>query len=230
MFCGSKTTDIIYLNWKIAQAFFKCSALTSIAIPASVTSINDYAFSGCSSLTSITFEAVSTIETIGQGAFIFSGLTSIAIPNSVTSIDAGAFENCKLLNTVNVNCSSPINIGTAAFQGLSLPFITLNIPPGTTAVYKATNVWKDFNIEETTLSTNSFSLNNNLQLYPNPAKDYLSISGLEDKENYSIYSILGTKMSAGSIAKDEKINTQNLASGTYFLKFDQGNSVKFIKE
>ena len=42
-------------NW----AFSGCSSLASITIPDSVTDIDDYAFSGCSSLTSLTYLGVS---------------------------------------------------------------------------------------------------------------------------------------------------------------------------
>ena len=54
------------------SAFSGCSSLTSITIPSSVTSIGDSAFSGCRSLTSIT------------------------IPNSVTSIGREAFNSCRI--------------------------------------------------------------------------------------------------------------------------------------
>jgi hypothetical protein len=122
-------------------------------------------------------------------------------------------------------------ISATVFASVSLNTVNLNVPTGTSTLYKAATVWKDFkSINDATLSTNSYSLHTNLQLYPNPAKEYVSISGLEDQENYSIYSILGTKISAGSIAKDQKIDTQNLAPGTYFIKFEKGNSLKFIKE
>ena len=46
-------------------AFNGASSLTSITIPASVTTIGTYAFNNCSSLTSITFEAGSQLTTIG---------------------------------------------------------------------------------------------------------------------------------------------------------------------
>ena len=56
----------------------------------SVTSIDNYAFYGCSGLTSI--EIPSSVTSIGSSAFRGCvGLTSIEIPNSVTSIGGDAF-------------------------------------------------------------------------------------------------------------------------------------------
>lgn len=56
----------------------------------SVTSIGDYAFHGCTGLTSITIP--SSVTSIGHFAFSeCRRLTSIEIPNSVTSIGAAAF-------------------------------------------------------------------------------------------------------------------------------------------
>jgi hypothetical protein len=75
-------------------AFRGCSGLASITIPESVTSIDYAVFSGCSSLTSITIP--NSVTSIGYSAFEgCTGLTSITIPNSVTSIEGGAFEGCQ---------------------------------------------------------------------------------------------------------------------------------------
>ena len=68
-----------------------------------VTSINSFAFSGCSSLTSVNFGENSQLESIGDWAFEdCSSLTSITIPSSVTSIGEYAFYNCSSLEAVYI--------------------------------------------------------------------------------------------------------------------------------
>ena len=80
-------------------AFHECSSLTSIDIPNSVTSIGSQAFAECTSLTSITIpNSVTSIS--GYAFYGCTGLTSITIPNSVTSIGEAAFSLCEKLKTV----------------------------------------------------------------------------------------------------------------------------------
>ena len=82
-------------------AFSGCSGLTSITIPNSVTRIGDYAFSGCSSLTSITIP--NSVTSIGYAAFSgCSGLTSIEIPNSVKELGGYVFSGCSGLTSVKI--------------------------------------------------------------------------------------------------------------------------------
>ena len=82
-------------------AFHECSSLTSITIPDSVKSIGYYAFDGCSSLTSITIP--NSVKSIGIYAFYrCSILASITIPNGVTSIGDYAFESCSSLTSITI--------------------------------------------------------------------------------------------------------------------------------
>ena len=82
-------------------AFYHCNSLTSVTIPDSVMSIGSYAFYGCSSLTSVTIG--NGVTSIGSGAFYYcSGLTSITIPDSVTSISEGAFYGCSSLVSITL--------------------------------------------------------------------------------------------------------------------------------
>ena len=120
-----------------AYAFFAVN-LTSVAFPASVTSIERDAFSNCDNLESVTFADGSQLESIGTYAFsecsslesvtfkgsqltsigdyAFRGMnpTSIEIPASVTSIGIRAFQNCPNLATVTVYAPS-CSLGDNAF-------------------------------------------------------------------------------------------------------------------
>ena len=117
---------------KINQyAFYGCTGLTSVTIPNSVTSIGSYAFSGCSGLTSITIP--DSVTSIGSYAFSgCSGLTSITILDSVTSIGSSAFSGCTGLTSVTIP-SSVTNIGNSAFSGCT-GLTSVTIPDSVTSI------------------------------------------------------------------------------------------------
>ena len=74
----------------------------SFVIPDSVTSIDPSAFSGCTSLTSVTIP--NSVASIGPYAFSgCTSLTSVTIGDSVTSISGGAFEGCTSLTSIEVD-------------------------------------------------------------------------------------------------------------------------------
>ena len=74
----------------------------NIVIPNSVQLIPNYAFCGCTSLTSITTH--DSVTSIGVSAFEgCSNLTSVTIPNSVTSIGEYSFANCTSLTSIAVD-------------------------------------------------------------------------------------------------------------------------------
>ncbi len=94
-------------------AFEYCSSLTEIVIPDSVTSIGDCAFSDCTSLTSVAIP--DSVTSIGSYAFNdCTSLTSVTIPDSVTSIGHHAFSGCTSLTSVAIP-DSVTSIGHHAF-------------------------------------------------------------------------------------------------------------------
>ena len=132
----------------------------SVIIPNSVTSIGDYAFSGCSILQSVTipnsvtrienstFEACrdlkyvtipNSVTNIGDYAFCDClNLQSVTIPESVTIIGKGSFYRCINLQSVTIP-NSVTNIGKEAFfKCENLQSVTINGNPkiGTDAFWK----------------------------------------------------------------------------------------------
>ena len=113
--------------------FNGCSALTSIDIPNTVTSIGKYAFQACSSMTSI--EIPSGVTSIGNYAFNqCSALTNMEIPSTVTSIGRTAFQSCSGLTSVTFGEDSKLDtIGDHTF-GQCSSLTSIDIPNTVTSI------------------------------------------------------------------------------------------------
>ena len=122
-FASVKINGIAYeLNGATATVVSGGNYTGTIVIPASVTyasvpyappvtytvtSIVDYAFDGCTGLTSVTIP--NSVTSIGDYAFYgCTGLTSITIPNSVTHIGFRAFEDCTGLTSLSVEAGNTV--------------------------------------------------------------------------------------------------------------------------
>ena len=111
-------------------AFFGCSGLTSLTIPSGVTSIGGAAFRGCSGLPSLTIP--SGVTSIGNFAFSgCSGLTSLTIPSSVTSISDRAFYGCSGLTSIYACMEKIPTLGSNVFTGCDAKNCILYVPTGT---------------------------------------------------------------------------------------------------
>ena len=73
-----------------------------------------------------------------------SGLTSITIPNSVTSIGEKAFGNCMGLKDVTCLAESLPSTNAAAFDGSSIGSATLHVPESALSDYQNTAPWSGF--------------------------------------------------------------------------------------
>ena len=117
---STTSPDLGYLN-----------SIKRVEIGSSVTSIGDYAFRSCYSLTSITIP--SSVTRIGY--YTFAGcysLTSITIPSSVTSIETSMLENCYSFTSITIP-SSVTSIGNYVFR-YSLSFASIIIPSSVTSI------------------------------------------------------------------------------------------------
>jgi hypothetical protein len=67
-------------------------------------------------------------------------------------------------------------------------------------------------------------------LYPNPASEYVIVSGIADNMQGQIVDILGQKIKTFKTSDSGAINVQELAKGTYFIKIEGLKALKFIKQ
>ena len=107
------------------RAFYGCTSLTSATIGDGVTSIGWSTFEGCTSLTSIVIP--NSVTSIDYGAFSgCTSLTSIVIPDSVTRISGSAFMDCTSLTSATIG-DGVTSIGWSTFEGCtSLKSITVD--------------------------------------------------------------------------------------------------------
>ena len=135
-------------------AFYGCSGLTSLTIPSSVTSIGWSAFEGC------------------------SGLTSLTIPSSVTSIGWSAFEGCSGLTSIYVYPEKTPKLGTDIFSGCDAKKCKVYVPTGTYDDYWLSEFGYFENIEEF------------------DATDIDNVTTASDAKEVSRYSVNGQRLSA----------------------------------
>ena len=120
-------------------AFENCNSLTSVTIPNSVTSVDACAFYNCSSLTSVTIP--NSVTSIGGGVFSgCSSLTSVTLSNNITELPCydrygnyyGFFENCSSLTSITIP-NNITSIGNRAFYGCS-SLTSVDIPNSVTSI------------------------------------------------------------------------------------------------
>lgn len=97
------------------SSFSNCTSLSgTIIIPESVKRVDSYAFSNCSQISSVIYEA--DIKVIQSHAFAgCSGLSNVELPTSLEKIDEAAFANCTSLKYLSIP-KSVTNISDYAFQ------------------------------------------------------------------------------------------------------------------
>ncbi len=123
---------------KIDTYAFEGSGLTTVTIPASVTTLNGKAFVDCADMTSVTFEEGAN-KTLTVNANVFNGtaITELTIPNRVKELKSEAFAEMHLLKKVTFGDKVAANISgkllTKAFKNCT-SLEQIEIPEGITEI------------------------------------------------------------------------------------------------
>lgn len=116
---------------------------TSITLPESVTTIGDYAFAQCYSLTTINIP--DSVTSIGQYAFqSCNAVTTVTIGSGVKSIGSGAFYNCyEIKEIICKSTTAPALADKWVFNGVDKT-ATVYVPAASVDTYKSANIWSNF--------------------------------------------------------------------------------------
>lgn len=96
---------------------FAGTAITEIAVPQTITALENNVFSGCQQLQKVTLSP--TLRTIGSCTFQnCSALSEIVVPESVTTIGENAFSGCSALSSITLP-ETLTKIGSYAFSNCS---------------------------------------------------------------------------------------------------------------
>ena len=187
---------------------FSGSGLESVTIPASCTTIDNYAFAKCKNLATVTFEQ--GVKKIGS--YCFKGCTAlenITIPDTVESIGSYAFYDCDTLRKVVIP-NSVTNMGSYIFANCE-KLSDVKLGTGLTAIpqyaFYECPALKSISIPYriTTISTKAFANCTGLAEITIPQSvTSISSDAFSYPKNMTIYGVSGSK--AETFANDKGIN------------------------
>ncbi len=195
-----------------------------------VLEIGNACFSGNTTIKSL-YLGYKTIK-ISDNAFAGAiNLTEITIPEKVMTIGKQAFAGCTSLTTINMFSTTPPALSGIVFEGVNKATCVLYVPAGAKQAYQAADQWKDFqNIVEITTGIQTNKLLS-LEVYPNPASDFINIFSSDIIHSIDIVDITGKTIHYSNInANTSNIDIKSLPQGAYFVKAstDKGMVVRKI--
>jgi len=136
--------------------FYGCNQMADVSLPEGLKKIEKAAFGSCKLLSDMRIP--DNVVEIGVGAFYACmKLKSITLSPNLKSIGEAAFGGCSDLNTIVCNAEiPPIEVKDPdktypypdVFYNVDKPNCKLYVPKGCEEAYRASDLWKDFNIME----------------------------------------------------------------------------------
>ena len=218
------------------DAFQGNTSLTSVTIPSSITSIGARAFAGCSSLTSVTIP--DSVVRLGSGVFSnCSSLTDITLPSGLAAIEQSSFFYCKKLTSIAIPSGVP-SIGSSAFWGCS-SLTSITIPASVTRIeygaFMECASLADVYYEGTADQWAAISINND-QSYNDPIlKANIHYSGSTPSSSVPTSSESSATPTTPAVptayatSYSILVDGQTVAFDAYALRDENGNDTNYLK-
>lgn len=90
---------------------------------------------------------------------------------------------------------------------------------------------KSINFYAQPLSVEDLNLLDNIQVYPNPAQDFVFIDNANIDDNINVFNVVGKRVMSFKIENEnQQVNIKDLKSGIYFLRLNNGQATKLLKK
>ena len=199
--------------------FENAELFNPVRLPSTLTSIGEYAFSGCKSITEMIFPGLITqLNNFTLKNCI--ALEKVMLPASLTRLGHGVFNNCTTIKSFySLAGTPPEAIDHSLFYQLDQGVCTLYVPSGTSEKYKSAPGWKVFrNVEELMNVANESLMVPSVNIIPNPAKDYIIVTGIDEATLLKIFSPGGMELYSKLVSTNEMVSVEWLESGTYLVQ------------
>lgn len=232
---------------RISFDAFKDTAITSVTMPSSITYIGSRAFSGCTSLTTVTM--ANGAESVSMGEYVFencTALSSVTLSDWVTDFEQGTFKNCTALKSLTIPDKLQ-SLYSSTFEGAAITefdtdgcegfswenglLINKNTIGGYIAVYANPEAKEITVAEGVTLLEARFKDNKNIRKVDlngteiNINYQAFVNSSLEELLNYQNVKYADIRAFEGTPWLESKLNgTENLVMGKVFMLFRSGES------
>lgn len=117
-------------------------------------------------------------------------------------------------------------------QGFAFYFVIDSFNNVWASGYQSLHIYNPDGFNNSWLSNQENSMLNQILIYPNPATNQITITGVNANLTYQIFNNLGQKQNIKQ-SKNGIINIEHLSCGVYFIQITNGNNVtvkKFIKQ
>jgi len=174
-----------------------------------------------------------TVTTIGSSAFAYTTkLEGVIIPSSVNKVMNYGFMMSTALKSIKVPWLDPnndVDLGSSVFVGVDKNICVLNIPQNTKSKYQAIATWNEFkNIVEYIVAGISNDAAKEINIYPNPATDHITITNnggskliVADMQGKIIYE-------KKDISASETIDISGWQNGIYIVTVEKNNLNKTV--
>ena len=85
-------------------------------------------------------------------------------------------------------------------------------------------------VSSTTLSIDNIDANEDVKIFPNPTADFLNVSSVLDSNSYKVFNVLGAEVLSNRVSSSRTIDVRQLNKGVYFIRFENRDSLKFVKK